>query len=102
MFSWLRLRVRLLAGKVYNLAGVPGLVRDCDYEGGVAKSNISVRTKELFTIITINGLEVYFHRLTGTIDGVGARSDYKQDSSDLSSTSPTRSDLRHPVVRNQN
>src|SRR5579863_1293439 len=29
--SWIRLRLRVLAGKIYNLAGVPGIVRDCDY-----------------------------------------------------------------------
>ncbi len=32
---------------------------------------ISVRTRDLFTIITVNGLDIYFHRLTGAIDGVG-------------------------------
>jgi hypothetical protein len=85
VLSWLRLRLRVLAGKVFNLAGVPGLVRDCDYEGGVAKANITVRTKELFTIITVNGLEIYFHRMTGKIDGVGAMSDYIPDSTCLSS-----------------
>jgi hypothetical protein len=30
-----------------------------------------VRVRDLFTIIEVNGLEIYFHRLTGTIDGVG-------------------------------
>jgi hypothetical protein len=32
---------------------------------------IKVRTHELFTVITVNGLDIYFKRLTGEIDGVG-------------------------------
>jgi hypothetical protein len=69
--SWLRLRLRLLAGKLYNLAGVPGIVRDCDYAATAHDVKIQVRARELFTIVTVNGLEIFFHRLTGTIDGVG-------------------------------
>lgn len=69
--SWLRLRLRVLAGKLYELAGVPGIVRDCDYTATVCDARIRVRARELFTIITVNGLDIYFHRLTGGIDGVG-------------------------------
>ena len=64
---------------LYNLAGVPGLVRDCDYEAGVTDATVKVRVRDLFTIVTVNGLEIYFHRLTGSIDGVGVTSDYKPD-----------------------
>jgi hypothetical protein len=71
ILSWLRLRLRVLAGKLYNLAGVPGIVRDCDYTASVCDARIQVRAKELFTIITVNGLDIFFHRLTGEIDGVG-------------------------------
>lgn len=66
-----RLWIRVLAGKVYNLAGIPGIVRDCDYSSIACDARIKVRAKEMFTIINVNGLDVYFHRLTGTIDGVG-------------------------------
>jgi len=69
-----RLWLRVLTGKIYNWAGIPGLVRDCDYKAGITDANISVRAKELFTIVTVNGLEIYFHRLTGRIDGVGSTS----------------------------
>lgn len=69
--SWLRLRLRVLAGKLYNLAGVPGIVRDCDYAATAHDVKIQVRARELFTIVTVNGLEIFFHRLTGAIDGVG-------------------------------
>jgi hypothetical protein len=66
-----RLWLRVLMGKVYNLAGIPGVVRDCDYSSTTYDARISVRAKELFTIINVNGLDIYFHRLTGSIDGIG-------------------------------
>lgn len=69
--SRIRLWMRVFGGKVYNLAGIPGIVRDCDYSASAYDARIKVRSKELFTIITVNGLDIYFHRLTGTIDGVG-------------------------------
>lgn len=71
IYRWIRLRIRLLMGMLYNLAGVPGLVRECDYKAGVTDATIKVRVRDLFTVIEVNGLELYFHRLTGTIDGVG-------------------------------
>jgi len=80
MYSWVRLRTRLALGTVFNLAGIPGLVRDCDYQAGIADATIKVRVRDLFTVIEVNGLEIYFHRLTGAIDGVGFTSDCKLDS----------------------
>lgn len=72
VYSWIRLRIRLALGMLLNLAGVPGLVRECDYEAGITDATVKVRVRALFTIIEVNGLEIYFHRLTGSIDGVGA------------------------------
>jgi hypothetical protein len=69
--SWLRLRLRVLAGKLYNLAGVPGIVRDCDYAATAHDVRIQVKAGDLFTIVTVNGLDIYLHRLTGAIDGIG-------------------------------
>lgn len=65
------LYVRLWAGRIFNLAGMPGIVRNCNYEASICQASISVRTGQLFTVVRVNGLDVYFHRLTGTIDGVG-------------------------------
>ena len=84
---WLYLR--LWAGRVFNLAGVPGIVQDCDYEASICKGIISVRRGPFFTVIRVNGLDVYFHRLTGRIDGIGfspnadCRLDSKQQSIDF-------------------
>jgi hypothetical protein len=67
----IRYRIRVLLGWLFNLAGFPGFIRECDYEAGITNATIKVRVGALFTIIDVNGLEIYFHRLTGKIDGVG-------------------------------
>ena len=69
--SWLRIQARAILGSVYNLAGTPGIVRDCDYSASICDARIRVKTGDLFTVITVNGLDIYFHRLSGKIDGVG-------------------------------
>jgi hypothetical protein len=73
-FKWIRYKIRVGFGQLYNLAGIPGLMRECEYEAGITDARITVRVRDLFTIINVNGLDIYFHRLTGTIDGVGSMS----------------------------
>lgn len=71
VWKLLRLRTRWYLGMILNLAGIPGLVRDCDYTASITDARVKVRASGMFTIITVNGLDIYFHRLTGKIDGVG-------------------------------
>lgn len=87
--SWLRLGFRVGLGKLFNLAGIPGIVRKCDYSASTTDAQVSVRVRELFTIVTVNGLEIYFHRLTGTIDGIGSTCGYRPDRVPESATFPT-------------
>lgn len=75
IISLIRLRARLLAVRLYDLAGIPGFVQECSYSGTTTKAEITVKYGALFTIISVNGLDIYFHRLTGSIDGVGAMPD---------------------------
>jgi len=60
-----------LLGKVVNWLGLPGLVQEADYRASIAPILVSVRTSHLFTVVTVNGIDVYFERLTGRIDGIG-------------------------------
>lgn len=60
-----------ILGVLANLAGVPGFVRECEYRASVADVIVSVRKSSLYTIVTVNGVDVYFYRLTGRIDGIG-------------------------------
>jgi len=59
-------------GKLANLAGYPMFVRECDYRSEAVGASVKVKRLELYTLVTVNGLDVYFNRFSGTIDGVGA------------------------------
>lgn len=63
---------KLYFGKLLNLAGFPALVRECDYESHALNTVVRVKKLELYTMVTVNGIDVYFSRITGTIDGVGS------------------------------
>jgi len=92
LFNLLRLRLRFLVGQIFNLAGIPGLIRNCEYKAGITDAVIRVRAGEMFTVITVNGLDIYFHRLTGKIDGVGFTPDCKLDSVQQSECAPWQHD----------
>jgi len=62
---------KLFLGRALNLLGYPALVRECDYESHALGARVRVKKLELFTLIEVNGIDVYFNRFTGTIDGVG-------------------------------
>ena len=65
-------RVSILSwlGWVMNLAGFPGWVRECSYRSHLGVQ-VDVRISFLFTVVTVNGVDIYFYRLSGQIDGVG-------------------------------
>lgn len=65
------LELRWYIGKLLNFFRFASPIRECDYTVNICKAHITVRQNELFTIVSVNGLDVYFHRLTGQIDGVG-------------------------------
>lgn len=71
--------VKLWFGKLLNLAGFPAIVRECDYHSQALNADVKVRKLGLYTIVTVNGLDIFFTRFTGTMDGVGfsPTSDYK-------------------------
>ena len=71
---WSRLRLGWLQswGWVANLAGYPCIVREGQYESPSVGVSIQVRASNLYTVVTVNGVDVYFYRLTGGFDG-GAR-----------------------------
>ena len=92
VFSWIRLRIRLALGILYNLAGLPGLVRECEYEAGAVDARISVRVREMYTVIQINGIDIYFHRLTGKIDGIGSVTGWPKGEVRLPATFPALSE----------
>jgi hypothetical protein len=70
--AWLAVTlIRFWAGKVLNAIGVPGVVQPGTYESGIGPTSVRVTVGPLFTVVSVNGVDVYLHRLTGAIDGVG-------------------------------
>ena len=70
MWSGLRPRWLTVCGWLANL-GFPCVVRETQYESAAHGVSVRVRVSKLFTVVTVNGVDVYFYRLTGRIDGVG-------------------------------
>jgi hypothetical protein len=62
---------RLYFGKFLNAIGFPASVNKCDYRSNALGVTVKVEHRDLFTVITVNGLDVYFKRISGEIDGVG-------------------------------
>ena len=62
-----------------------------EYEAGITDARITVRVSRYFTVINVNGLDIYFEKLTGKIDGVGMATGCKADSSGLSFPAPLES-----------
>jgi hypothetical protein len=70
--GWYVLKAELWLGKLLNLAGVPGIVRDCDYRAELhGRYRIRVHLTPLSTVISVNGLDVFMDRLTGRVRGIG-------------------------------
>jgi hypothetical protein len=67
----MRTLVRLWAGKLLVGLGIPGVVVNQSYEAVNTRATVRVHLGPLFSVVSVNGLDVYFHRLTGRIDGVG-------------------------------
>ena len=67
----MRTRVRLWLGRLLVWLGLPGVVVAQTYDAGIVRAKVTVHLGPLFSVVSVNGLDVYFHRLTGRIDGVG-------------------------------
>ncbi len=63
--------LRLWAGRVLNAIGVPGVVQPGTYEAGIGQASVRITVGPLFTVVTVNGVDVYLDRFTGAVDGVG-------------------------------
>ena len=62
--SYYRFKLRCAIGHILNLC-TPGFVRPCKH------GDVEVKLLPRYTIITVKGLDVYFDRMTGKIDGTG-------------------------------
>lgn len=51
--------------------GAPGAIRDLDFHDEVNGCTVAIRVGLYFTIITLDGRDYYFNRLSGRLDGTG-------------------------------
>jgi hypothetical protein len=66
-------RLAAAIGRAFNALGVPCFVRKGAYESAAFGARVRVRCGELFTVVSVNEIDVYFDRFSGRIDGVGLR-----------------------------
>lgn len=59
---------RLYFGKLLNLIRFPASINKCDYRSSALGITVKVAHRDLFTVVTVNGLDVYFKRISGEID----------------------------------
>jgi hypothetical protein len=70
--GWYLLKAEVWLGKLLTCAGVPGIIRDCDYSAELnGQQRVTVRVSALTTVVSVNGLDVFVDRLTGRVRGIG-------------------------------
>ena len=51
--------------------GAPGAIQSMSYTDALAGQTVTVRVSHFYTVLTVNGRDYYFHRLSGKFDGTG-------------------------------
>jgi hypothetical protein len=65
------IRFQQWLGSLMNAIGAPAFIRDTDYRSRTFGTYVRVTRGNLFTVISVNGVDVYVCRFTGTIGGIG-------------------------------
>jgi len=63
--------IRRWLGRLLVMLRLPGIIVTQSYDATITRAKVRVHLGPLFSVVSVNGLDVYFHRLTGKIDGVG-------------------------------
>ena len=64
-------RFKQLLGKILNYFQIPGFVRPTKIYDNLTKARLEVKLSGFFTIISVDGKDYYFRRLSGKFDGSG-------------------------------
>lgn len=71
-WSWQALLLKQQVGRFLNCLGVPGFIRPMEmYDELITHTLLQVRATPLFTIISVDGRDYYFYRISGKFDGTG-------------------------------
>ena len=75
----LLIRAEVWLGTLANAVGIPGVVRNAEYRSALDGTTVSVKRGCLYTVISVNGVDVHVRRFGGGIDAVAfsRRSDFK-------------------------
>lgn len=65
-------RAREFLGKVLNYFGIPNPVADVVITDQLTGCMIEVKSRSLYTKLSVNGRDYYFDRLTGKFGGTGS------------------------------
>jgi len=60
-----------MLGRIMMIFKIPGFIKPMETYDRLTNSYIKVQTTKYYTIISINGKDFYFKRLTGKYDGSG-------------------------------
>jgi hypothetical protein len=63
--------LRIWLGNALNRAGVPGMVKETIIPDEVTGAIVRIKTNPLYTVVSIDGRDYYFHRFTGRFGGTG-------------------------------
>ncbi len=68
-----RLRTRAIeAGhRLLNRLGVPGAIAPMTFRDELTGCTLEVRLGTYYTVLTVDGRDYYFHRVSGRFDGTG-------------------------------
>jgi len=72
--SWvghLRSRIEELFCSWLTRRGFPGAIQPMTFTDELTRQTVTVRVTTGYTILTVDGRDFFFHRLTGTFDGTG-------------------------------
>ena len=58
-----------MLGKLFELLGIPAVIQPFSYRAG--GQDLQLRTSERYAILSVNGVDIYFLRENGKLDGYG-------------------------------
>lgn len=65
-------RIKLLIGGILKKFKLPAFIQDAEINDSLSGYKIKIRTAKLSSIITINGRDFHFDRITGKFSGTGS------------------------------
>ena len=64
-------KARESVGSLLCRLGLPGFIKQLNYDDPLTGQQISISSSSLFTKLSVNGRDYYFDRITGKFDGTG-------------------------------